>query len=72
ERTFRIVVQHAGISCSDPLRMYRGGMGGTGKSQVISTLLHFFSANNCCFVIVVTAPTRNAAALLNGSMYHFL
>ncbi|KIK51451.1 hypothetical protein GYMLUDRAFT_116041, partial [Collybiopsis luxurians FD-317 M1] len=60
------------VSCLDPLRMYVGGMGGTGKSQLVNALLHFFAARSCRFAIVVSAPTGNAAALLGGSTYHFL
>ncbi|KIK54046.1 hypothetical protein GYMLUDRAFT_108885, partial [Collybiopsis luxurians FD-317 M1] len=60
------------VSCLDPLRMYIGGMGGTGKSQLINALLQFFTARNCQFAIVVSAPTGNAAALLGGLTYHFL
>ncbi|KIK54340.1 hypothetical protein GYMLUDRAFT_177417, partial [Collybiopsis luxurians FD-317 M1] len=69
---FHIVAHHISVSYLDPLQMYVGGMGGTGKSQFINVLLHFFVAQNCHFVIVVSAPTRNAAALLRGSTYHFL
>ncbi|KIJ93227.1 hypothetical protein K443DRAFT_47552, partial [Laccaria amethystina LaAM-08-1] len=38
ERAFRIistVANHATIKKSEQLKMYLGGMGGTGKSQVI-------------------------------------
>ncbi|KDR80495.1 hypothetical protein GALMADRAFT_62280 [Galerina marginata CBS 339.88] len=35
ERAFRIVGNHSVESKSEQLRMYLGGMGGTGKSQVI-------------------------------------
>ena len=52
------------------LSMYLGGMGGTGKSQVIRALLHFFSLRNEEHQFMVLAPTGTAAALLNGSTYH--
>ena len=46
ERAFKIVAQHACLSQSDQLKMYLGGMGGTGKSQVIKALMHFFRERN--------------------------
>src|SRR6202034_899058 len=50
--------------------MYMGGMGGTGKSQVIKALMHFFKLRNESHHFAVLAPTGTAAALLNGSTYH--
>ena len=35
ERAFRIVANHSSSSASEQLKMYLGGMAGTGKSQVI-------------------------------------
>jgi putative protein kinase ArgK-like GTPase of G3E family len=56
---------------TDPeeLKMYLGGMGGTGKSQVIKALITFFDKHNEAHRIMILAPTRTAAALLNGSTY---
>jgi putative protein kinase ArgK-like GTPase of G3E family len=42
ERAFRIIANHATMEEPEKLRMYLGGMGGTGKSQVIKALIHFF------------------------------
>jgi hypothetical protein len=50
--------------------MYLGGMGGTGKSQVIKALIYFFEKHNESHRILILAPTGSAAALLNGSTYH--
>ena len=50
--------------------MYLGGMGGTGKTQVIKALLCFFTQRNEAHRFVIVAPTRTAAALLGGSTYH--
>ena len=50
--------------------MYLGSMGGTGKSQVIKSLMHFFKSRNESHRFVVLAPTGTAAALLQGSTYH--
>jgi hypothetical protein len=50
--------------------IYVGGMGGTGKSQVIKTLMDFYKFRNESHRFVVWAPTGTAAALLHGSTYH--
>jgi len=50
--------------------MYLGGMGGTGKSQVLKALIDFFKDRNESHRIIIIAPTGSAAALLNGSTYH--
>ena len=42
ERAFRIVANHAMSATTDQLKMYLGGMGGTGKSRVIKVLVSFF------------------------------
>ncbi|KAJ3870971.1 hypothetical protein F5051DRAFT_300312, partial [Lentinula edodes] len=72
ERAFQIVAQHSIGLSPDSLQLYIGGMGGTGKSQVIKSILNFFAERNNSFAIVISAPTGNAAALLGGSTYHFL
>ena len=41
ERAFRIVANHATIDNPTQLKMYLGGMGGTGKSQVLKALIEF-------------------------------
>ena len=50
--------------------MYLGGMGGTGKSQVIKALSQFFTGRNEAHHFITVAPTGTAAALLGGSTYH--
>ena len=42
ERAFRIIANHASDDSGEQLKMYLGGMGGTGKSQVIKALIKFF------------------------------
>jgi hypothetical protein len=42
EHAFYIVANHSCCSSSDQLRMHIGGMGGTGKSQVLKALIEFF------------------------------
>src|SRR5882762_4596082 len=46
ERAFRIVANHAATPGAEQLIMYVGGMGGTGKSQVIKALMDFFKSRN--------------------------
>jgi hypothetical protein len=41
ERAFKIVANHSVELKSEQLKMYLGGMGGTGKSQVIKALAIF-------------------------------
>ena len=70
ERAFRIIANHGISPNPDQLKMNLGGMGGTGKSQVLKALVHFFSERNEAHRFVVVAPTGTAAALLGGSTYH--
>ena len=50
--------------------MYLGGMGGTGRSQVIKALSYFFKGRKEAHRFIIVAPTGTAAALLGGSTYH--
>ena len=74
ERGFRIIANHATTIQTEQLKMHLemhlGGMSGTGKTQVIKSLIHFFSQRNENHRFVVLAPTDTAAALLNCSTYH--
>ena len=70
ERAFRIVANHAIESNGEHLKMYLGGMAGTGKSQVIKALIHFFAKRNESYRFMCMAPTGAAAALIGGSTYH--
>ena len=70
ERAFRILANHAVTPGAEQLIMYLGGMGGTGKSQVIKALIHFFKSRNESHRFVVLAPTGTAAALLHGLTYY--
>lgn len=47
-----------------------GGVGGTGKSRVLTALQDFVSRRNEVHRFVTTAPTGSAACLINGSTYH--
>lgn len=70
ERAFRIVANHAVDPSGEHLKMYLGGMAGTGKSQVIKALTHFFPERQESYRFMCMAPTGSAAALIGGSTYH--
>ena len=70
QRAFRIIANHAVGPKTEQLTMYLGGMGGTGKSEVIKALIHFFKERNELHRFVVLGPTGISAALLGGSTYH--
>jgi hypothetical protein len=70
ERAFRIIANHASTKKPEQLIMYVGGMAGTGKSQVVKSLIEFFERRNESHHITITAPTGTAAALVGGSTYH--
>src|SRR6266540_3266875 len=74
ERAFRIIANHASgpHSGQAQLKMYIGGMGGTGKSQVLKALSHFFELRKETNRFVIVAPTGTAASLLGGSTYHYM
>ncbi|KAJ3484804.1 hypothetical protein NLI96_g5383 [Meripilus lineatus] len=54
----------------DRLRLILCGMAGTGKSQVIKSLMALLAARKESYRFVVMAPTGSAAALVHGSTYH--
>ena len=70
EHAFRIITNHAVCQNPEQLCMYIGGMGGTGKSQVIKALSCFFQLRKEAHCFIIVAPTGTAAALLGGSTYH--
>ncbi|EAU84997.2 hypothetical protein CC1G_04093 [Coprinopsis cinerea okayama7 len=70
EKAFNIVCNHALSGGSEQLKMYIGGMGGTGKSRVLKGIIDFFKGRKEEYRIVVLAPTGNAASLIDGSTYH--
>ncbi|KAF8577204.1 hypothetical protein K439DRAFT_1254923, partial [Ramaria rubella] len=72
EYAFRIVGNHAVQPSGEQLKMYLGGMAGTGKSQVIKVLAHFFEECNEPDRFQLIAPTGAASALIGGTTYHSL
>ncbi|KAJ7164297.1 hypothetical protein C8R46DRAFT_810361, partial [Mycena filopes] len=69
-RAFSLLANHAAAPQKLPLRMYMGGMGGTGKSRVIKAMVALFSQRKEDYRFIVLGPTGSVAALLNGSTYH--
>jgi Helitron helicase-like domain at N-terminus/PIF1-like helicase len=70
ERAFRIVGNHASNNDHEQLKMYIGGMAGTGKSQVIKALNRYFDQRCESHRFLILGPTGTSAALLGGSTYH--
>ncbi|KAK0215689.1 hypothetical protein IW262DRAFT_1277721 [Armillaria fumosa] len=71
DRAFHIVAQYLMDVASEQLKMYIGGMGGTGKSQVLKALIEFFKQRQESGRLVCVAPTGTAAAIVKESTYHF-
>lgn len=72
ERAFVLAATYMHHRDHENLRMYLGGMAGTGKSRVVNSLITFLDRRNEGHRYVVTAPTGSAAALLAGSTYHYV
>ncbi|PPQ65718.1 hypothetical protein CVT26_000335 [Gymnopilus dilepis] len=72
ERAFRLIANHASSLAPEQLKMYIGGMAGTGKSRVVHAVKNFFELRKESGRYVVIAPTGTAAAQLHGSTYHSL
>ncbi|XP_006462339.1 hypothetical protein AGABI2DRAFT_72723, partial [Agaricus bisporus var. bisporus H97] len=72
KRAFSIVANHSTSVAPKQLLMYLGGMGGTGKTQVLRALKAFFASRGQGHRLVATAPTGSTSSLLGGSTYHYL
>ncbi|PPQ81451.1 hypothetical protein CVT26_007746 [Gymnopilus dilepis] len=72
ERAFRLIANHASSLAPQQLKMYIGGMAGTGKSRVVHAVKKFFEMRKEDGRYIVVAPTGTAAAQLHGSTYHSL
>lgn len=69
ERAFHIIANHLSLPHQKQLLMYLGGMGGTGKTKVINSVLAFFAEREESYRFKVLAPTGSAAALIGGNTY---
>jgi len=72
KRAFCLIVNHSVTPGREQLLMYLGGMAGTGKSQVIKALAHFFEHQGEPHRFRLIAPTGAAAAVIGGTTYHSL
>ena len=70
-RAFELVAQHVCFG-GDQLLMYVGGVGGTGKTHVVNSILRLFSLLGKGDKILVAAPTGAAAILIGGHTIHSL
>ncbi|KAJ7304713.1 hypothetical protein DFH08DRAFT_633407, partial [Mycena albidolilacea] len=70
DRAFKIVANHAIAENPEQLKMYLGGVGGTGKSGVIKALVKFFEGREESHKFLVLGPTGTSAAQLGGSTYN--
>ncbi|KAL4262377.1 ATP-dependent DNA helicase [Pleurotus pulmonarius] len=68
---FAMVADHSFRQDKTQMNLYIGGMGGTGKSQVLRALRSFFAASDESNRIMVVAPTGNAASHVCGTTYHY-
>lgn len=71
ERAFRIVADHVRMG-SEQLLMYIAGVGGTGKTHVIKSILRLFDLLGRGREILVGAPTGAAALNVDGFTVHSL
>ncbi|KAJ3878156.1 hypothetical protein F5879DRAFT_766358, partial [Lentinula edodes] len=70
ERAFRIVASHSQDKRPEPLRMYLGGPGGSGKSHVISALKQFFENRQQSRRFRLASYTGVAAKNISGMTLH--
>ncbi|KAJ3846649.1 hypothetical protein EV368DRAFT_22801, partial [Lentinula lateritia] len=70
ERAFRLIASHTQQEKPDPLRMFIGGPGGTGKSHVISVLKLFFEAQGESRRFRLASYTGVAAKNISGMTLH--
>ncbi len=70
-RAFEIVAEHVCFG-GPQLRMYIGGVGGTGKSHVVHAILRLFVLLGRRNQVLVSAPTGAAAILIGGYTIHSL
>ncbi|KAJ7443998.1 hypothetical protein FB451DRAFT_946363, partial [Mycena latifolia] len=69
-RAFRIVAEHSSGQANEPLQMYLGGQGGTGKSAVIHALEDFFIQRGQARLFRLSSYTGVAARNISGMTLH--
>ncbi|KAI0708651.1 hypothetical protein C8Q76DRAFT_627191, partial [Earliella scabrosa] len=69
-RAFSIVAEHSLLNKPEPLRMFLGGFGGTGKSRVIQALTEYFAERNQSRRLRLSSYTGIAARNIAGATLH--
>ena len=70
-RAFSLIASHSERNpCTEPLRLYLGGPGGTGKSRVIAALTDYFAECGETRRLRLAAFTGIAAKNINGTTLH--
>ncbi len=70
ERAFMIIARAVLHRSTIQLRMYLGGMAGTGKSQVLRALTSLMQRRGELSRLLILAPTGSSACNVDGSTYH--
>ncbi|KZT59320.1 hypothetical protein CALCODRAFT_431062, partial [Calocera cornea HHB12733] len=71
-RVVREVGEHVIHRSKEQLLMYVSGVGGTGKSHVIKSIIALFHLAKRTHNLLLSAPTGAAAILINGYTIHAL
>lgn len=71
QRAFEIIARHVCFG-GDQLQMFIAGVGGTGKSYVVESVIRLFTLLGRRDEILVGAPTGTAAILIGGYTVHSL
>ncbi|EPT05108.1 hypothetical protein FOMPIDRAFT_1107743, partial [Fomitopsis schrenkii] len=67
---FGLIARHLHHHEKKPLRMYLGGIGGTGKSTVVRAVCTLLTSRGERYRFLVLAPTGSAACNVDGQTYH--
>ncbi|KAF5323736.1 hypothetical protein D9619_012994 [Psilocybe cf. subviscida] len=71
-KAFKLVADHLVSGNIEQLLMYVSGVGGTGKSHVIKSIVELFSSLGIRNQLLLGAPTGIAAVLIGGQTLHSL
>ncbi|PPQ76981.1 hypothetical protein CVT26_007829 [Gymnopilus dilepis] len=69
---FKTVADHVATRESEQLVLLVSGVGGTGKSHVIKSIVKFFERLGRRGTLLIGAPTGSAAVLIGGATLHSL
>ncbi|KAG2135281.1 hypothetical protein DEU56DRAFT_737959, partial [Suillus clintonianus] len=69
-RAFSLIANHSIENNGEPLRMFLGGPGGTGKSRVITAVQEFFKRRNQCSRFRLSSYMGVAARNISGMTLH--